>query len=327
MKRRALLAVPALAALGSCGRARNSQLADGPEPTAGPGPSPAVKVVSAGGGTVPLRHGKVMLGAYLDLKGLSASGALALRRRQLGRDERIVHCFYSWTDMLPATLSYVPPASTLMVSWRGPHYTDVNGGGSDRLISAAAHRLASRRKPTLLRWGWDMNRDFYPWGGPSNGRNTGGYIAAYRRIRRIFDDAGADNVSWVWSPNWNSHPADAWNQYPNYYPGDEYVDWVGVSGYATTQTPGDMFDELYDTYAPRKPVMITEVACADLGGTTKPDWITSFAGWVRKRPAVGAAVWFDTDTHPGSAEKWRIDSTAASLRAYRAMADDPLFRG
>ncbi|HEX9999963.1 MAG TPA: glycosyl hydrolase [Actinoplanes sp.] len=276
---------------------------------------------------MPFTKGKIKLGAYVELGGLSESAGLSLRRRQLGRAERIVHQFYSWKDPLPTSLSYLSSASTLMLSWRAPAYTEVNDGSADKLIAAAARRMVTRGRPTLLRWAWDMNRDFYQWGGAANNKDTAGYVKAWRRVHRIFGEEGADNVSWVWSPNASSVPSDQWNRYANYYPGDEYVDWAGVSGYGQTQSPAEIFDAFYDAYAPRKPIMITEVSAVDRGGLTKPEWITSFREWVKARPAVGAVVWFDTDTHPGSKEKWRIDSTAASLSAYRAMSDDPSFSG
>ena len=331
MRRRSLLGLSALAAAPLAG-CRTYRSDDDPPPVAPVRPSadgvaPAGSVVTDGGGAVPRRAGRVMLGGYVDLAGLSATAGLALRRRQLGRPERIVHRFYSWTDPLPVSLPYVSAKSTLMVSWRGPYHKDVTNGSADKLIASAARRLVERGRPTLLRWGWDMNRDFYKWGGAANNRNPKGYVAAYRRIHGIFADEGADNVSWVWSPNWNSHPDESWNAYENYYPGDEYVDWAGVSGYAQGQAPGEIFDAFYATYATRKPIMITEVSAVDRGGSTKPDWIASFRQWVKQHPAVGAVTWFDTDTHPGSREKWRIDSTAASLAAYRAMSDDPVFAG
>jgi hypothetical protein len=316
MRRRAILGVSVAGALAlaGCRTYRSSA------PVATP-------ALPAGGGPVAFTAGEIKLGAYVDLKGLSESDALGLRRRQLGKAERIVHRYYSWTDRLPTTLSYVPAGSTLMVSWRGPHYTSINGGSADKLIAAAARQLKDRRQPTLLRWGWDMNRDFYPWGGPANQNDPSGYVRAWRRLREIFADQGADNVSWVWSPNWNSHPDLAWNTAAHYYPGDEYVDWAGVSGYAQDQAPGDLFQNFYDTYASTKPIMLTEVGVVDRGGASKPQWIASLRDWVKQRPAIGAVVWFDTDTHPGSTEKWRIDSTSASLAAYRAMSDDPAFRG
>ncbi|GAA4602998.1 hypothetical protein GCM10023107_62480 [Actinoplanes octamycinicus] len=319
ISRRHLLLLAGSAALAGCTAPDKPSWP--PVPSALPSPS----AVRTGGGPVPLQPGKVMLGAYVALHGMSPAGGLALRRRQLGHDLRIVHRYYSWTDQLPTRLSYLPPASTLMISWRGPRLTDITTGRADRLITAAARRLAAGDRPVLLRWGWDMNRDFYRWGGAANGRSPAGYVTAWKRLRGLFAEAGADNVSWVWSPNWNTHPEEPWNNRDGYYPGDDLVDWVGVSGYSQGETPEQMFDPVYQTYAARKPIMITEVAVADRGGASKPDWIRDFAAWARSRPAVGAAVWFDTDTHPGSTEKWRIDSDRASLAAYRAMAGDPVF--
>jgi len=333
VRRRSLLGLSALAAAVPLTGCKTYRSDDVPPPVVShspPAPGAVVgvtPVVTKGGGPVPFVHGAVMLGAYTDLKGLGPSAGIDLRRRQLGRPERIVHRYYSWDDQLPISLPYVSSKSTLMISWRGPAYKDINGGAADKLIARAARRLAQRKKPTLLRWAWDMNRAFYKWGGPDNNRDTAGYIKAYRRIHGIFADEGAENVSWVWSPNWNSRPDEDWNAFTNYYPGDEYVDWAGVSGYAQAQAPGDLFDAFYETYATRKPIMITEVSAVDRGSATKPEWIDSFREWVKEHPAIGAAIWFDTDTHPGSQEKWRIDSTPAALAAYKAMSNDPVFTG
>ncbi|MFF5076762.1 glycoside hydrolase family 26 protein [Actinoplanes sp. NPDC000266] len=329
MNRRRLLGLSALAALplAGCKTYRSDEVPPPIQSHPAPSASASASAVLTGGGVVPYRSGRVLLGAYTQLKGLTTAEGIALRKKQLGRPERIVHRFYSWTDALPTSLSYVTSASTVMVSWRGPFSKQVNDGSSDKLIAKAARRMAQRKVPTLLRWAWDMNRDYYDWGGPSNNQDAAGYVKAYRRIHGIFADEGADNVSWVWSPNWNSYPDEDWNAYPNYYPGDEYVDWAGVSGYSEGQAPGEMFDQFYETYSARKPIMITEVSATDRGGSTKPDWINAFHQWVKTRPAVGAVCWFDTDIHPGSTEKWRIDSTAASLKAYRAMSADPVFAG
>jgi hypothetical protein len=326
MNRRALLGLAALGLLPAAGCSRPAPL--GPDGTNQDLPSPAVSLptpVTAGGGVVPILPGRVRLGAYLALKGLSLNSALTLRRRQLGRNPAILQRFYQWTD--PLTASALPAGTTLMMAWGGTGYDAITSGKSDKLIAAAARDLAARTQPTLLRWAWDMNRDFYRWGGSSNAQKPAGYVASWQRIRRIFKDEGADRVSWVWSPNWNSHPDATWNTIADYYPGDSAVDWVGVSGYADTQAPADMFDEVYATYAGHKPIILTEVAVVDHGGRTKADWIIEFAAWVRTRPGIGAVVWFDTDTHPGSTEKWRIDSPATALAAYRSMAADPAFGG
>ena len=59
------------------------------------------------------------------------------------------------------------------------------------------------------------------------------FVQAWIRIYNIFEEVGADNVVWVWCGNANSFKhknakgAYAWE----YYPGDEYVDWISADGY------------------------------------------------------------------------------------------------
>jgi hypothetical protein len=285
-------------------------------------------VVLKGGGPVPYVPGKVLLGSYLDLEHMSEAQAIALRREQLGRDQRIVHVFYAWTDNLPQSIPWLPARAYPMISWRGTGHEAILNGSHDDLIARNARRLRRFGRPLMLRWGWEMNGDWYAWSAAKNGDDASGYVKSWRRLREIFADQGADNVSWVWSPNWNDSPVEHWNRMAAYYPGDKYVDWVGVSGYNLHhETPQKLFRPIYEAYGSRKPLMITEVGAVDRGGSTKGDWIELFTAWCKQSPSVGAVTWFDTDTHPGYHEKWRIDTDAASLAAFRAMARDRHFGG
>ena len=297
-------------------------------------PAPATTTAAAtkapvlGGGPVPFRPGKALLGSYLALGGMSITQSLALRRKQLGRDQRIVHVFYTWADNLPPARPDVGDAGTLMISWAGTRYAEITGGSADKRIAVGARRLAAHGKPTLLRWGWEMNGNWFAWDGTHNGKQPAGYVQAWRRLHRIFRDEGADNVSWVWSPNWNSGPNVPWNAYERYYPGDAYVDWVGVSAYPfNSQTPRTLFHRICDTYGSRKPIMLTETAAIDHGGRSKADWITAFSAYVQATPSIGGVVWFDTDTQPGTDENFRVDTSSATLAAYRAMARSARFGG
>ncbi len=322
------LAVRAIVREETAAEATSSPGRAGASASAPPVAKATPQVVTKGGGPVPLRPGKVMLGAYLGLEGRSLTESLALRRSQLGRDERIVHVFYDFDDTLPYAVESLPAGATPMVSWRGCPLTDITSGASDALIIRAARQLKRMGRPVLLRWGWEMNGDWYKWSAARNNKDSKAYVAAWQRLHRIFAEQKATNVSWVWSPNWNSAPIADWNTFAALYPGDSYVDWVGVSGYNLhRETPDTMFGGIYRAYAARKPIMITEVGSMDRGGRTKADWITLFAAWVEAHPGVGAVTWFDTDTHPGYDEKWRIDTDAESLAAYRAMAASARFSG
>ncbi|MEV0900623.1 glycosyl hydrolase [Actinoplanes sp. NPDC049802] len=295
-------------------------------PSATPSPFAAVADPAKLGGVVPFTPGKALLGSYLGLTGMSYPEAVRYRRKQLGRDHRIVHVFYAWPDQLPTSIEGMPKKAIPMVSWRGPKYDKILSGDSDELIATAARRLKQLDRPTLLRWGWEMNGRWYEWGGFQNKRDPEGFIKCFRHLREIFDDQGADNVSWVWSPNWRSSPDEHWNRMEAYYPGDKFVDWVGVSGYDfDREKPPTLFDPIYQKYASRKPILITEVGSKDYGGTSKADWITEFSEYVAQRPAIGGSVWFDTDTHPNYPERWRFDTDPRSTAAYKAMATSPRF--
>lgn len=272
--------------------------------------------------------GKVMVGAYLSLKGMSDEQALAYRRTQLGLDPRILHRYYGWSDPLPQSRQGIPSDSILMISWDGAPYRSINNGSQDALIRKAADALAAYREPVFLRWAWEMNGNWYNWGGAENGDNPAAFVTAWRHIHDIFRARGATNVAWVWGPNCFSVPQAGWNDMTAYYPGDTYVDWVGVSGYFNSrETPDYLFGPVMKRYAGRKPIMLAETGALEKGGTVKADWISALASWITAHPSVAALVWFDTDNDKGNTKNWRIDSTPGSLAAYRRLLADPHFQG
>lgn len=71
-----------------------------------------------------------------------------------------------------------------------------------------------------------MNGDWYPWY-----RDTTAYVAAWRHIVTVFKEEGATNARFVFSINPNLYqPDDAWlANIEKYYPGDEYVDYIGMT--------------------------------------------------------------------------------------------------
>jgi hypothetical protein len=284
--------------------------------------------VSSRGGPVPFRAGAAMMGSYLALGGKSLKQSLALRRKQLGREQRIVHVFYPWNGYVPRSEPDVARSSTLMVSWHGAEYAGINNGSSDRNIVSMAKKLKGMKRPILLRWGWEMNGDWFEWGGANNGQDPAGYAKAWKRMHRIFREQGADNVAWVWSPNWNSGPNASWNKMQRYYPGDDYVDWVGVSGYDFySESPKTLFTPVVRAYGERKPIIFSETAAVEHGGRSKAEWVRKLAAYVKATPEIGAVVWFDTDTQDDTNHNFRPDTDSATLAAYRAMVRSSRFAG
>ncbi|MFC4072066.1 glycoside hydrolase family 26 protein [Actinoplanes subglobosus] len=337
MKRRQLLTLLAVTGTAACGTSPAATTATatpsgapvsvpapatterlGPALTAtSPPPSPSTSVS-------PPVTGKpgVMLGSYLALGGRTLRQSLALRRRQLSREQRIVHRFYPWDGYLPASEPDVAAASRLMVSWHGAPWAGILDGGSDAMIRSVARKLKAMDRPILLRWGWEMNGDWFAWSGAANGQDPAGYVTAWRRLHRIFADQGATNVSWIWSPNWNSSPDVPWNRMQSYYPGDAYVDWVGVSGYNFYgESPSTLFGPVTRRYGGRKPIILSETSAV----RDRARYIERLHTWVADTPAVGAVVWFDTDIQEGTDHDFRIDADPSALAAYRSMAQDPYF--
>jgi beta-mannanase len=178
-----------------------------------------------------------------------------------------------------------------------------------------------------------MNGNWYPWDGSHNGASAAAatkYIAAYRHVHDVFSGAGATNVLWVFSPNVDSVPGDAWNQWSNYYPGDGYVDWMGFDGYnwgtvmtgTSWRTFTNMTSAIYAGLAAKgKPIMIPETASTELGGD-KGAWITAVLPALKTSfPAIKALVWF----HMNKETDWRIDSSPQARDAFVPMARDAYF--
>jgi hypothetical protein len=97
----------------------------------------------------------------------------------------------------------------------------IAAGDHDEYVARWAGQVVDYGLPVRLRFAHEMNADIYPWS-EVDGRNPpGSYVAAWRHVRDVFDDAGADNVTWVWSPN---TPYPGTTPLADLYPGDDEVD-------------------------------------------------------------------------------------------------------
>jgi mannan endo-1,4-beta-mannosidase len=172
-----------------------------------------------------------------------------------------------------------------------------------------------------------------------NGNATEDFVATWRYIHDIFDAAGATNVLWVWSPIAGAAtPNRAVDlNIEEVYPGDEYVDWIGMSGFnfGTTQQPWgvagwETFSQIFFASYTRmgglanKPIVIAETASTEEGGD-KAAWITeAFGSELPERfPNVRAVVWFNIVKETD----WRVESSPESLRAFVTQASSPYLQG
>jgi beta-mannanase len=190
-------------------------------------------------------------------------------------------------------------------------------GRHDVLIRRWARALAAYGGPVKLRFAHEMNGNWYPWSEEANGNHPGDFAKAWLHTWRIFRRAGATNVEWVWSPV-------ALDMQSDQYPGDRYVDRIGLSGFVggiqLRHRPWRSFSTLFRRalrqvrrIAPEKPIEISEVGVAEKGGH-KAAWIRGMFRTLAHRPVIDTLVWFNMD----KGSDWRIDTSERSVRAFRA---------
>jgi mannan endo-1,4-beta-mannosidase len=136
----------------------------------------------------------------------------------------------------------------------------VYGNGDDRRVYI---RLAHEMNGTWYAWSETTGKNWQTGQPrPGNGNSPGSYVAMWRHVFAIFRAKGLDasHVQWIWCVNnadmKGSQPAE------HYYPGDDYVDWVGIDGYnKNKQSPEDVFDDMIQrvTSLTSKPLGILEV--------------------------------------------------------------------
>ncbi len=137
-------------------------------------------------------------------------------------------------------------------------------------------------RPIFLRIGYEFD-------GPHNKLQPGEYTNAYRYIVDFIRSRGVTNVAFVWhslnNTTYGNHPVMSW------YPGDDYVDWFGLSVFR-----GHVWDDVIFSYletfvdlarSRSKPVMIAE-SCPN-GGITNNNyetwnrWFVPYLSYIHKK--------------------------------------------
>ena len=176
--------------------------------------------------------------------------------------------------------------------------------GPDRVLGTTDDRRV------YIRFAHEMNGNWYPWAAAVGGNSAAHYILMWHRVRGIFWQRGLDasTVQWIWAVNHEdvgAVPAE------DYYPGDEYVDWIGIDGYnwGTSQSwsswipPEAVFGPMLARLRviSAKPLALTETASSSsLRGkvdvAAKSQWITQLFGYATAA-TTGArmVVWFNED--------------------------------
>lgn len=266
---------------------------------------------------------------------------------KVGRKFDIIHRYHDWGT---ASNGVFPDAHERMlitsghiihVAWESRDYAggtwlpwaSIANGSQDAVIDAAADRVKASPGKFLIDFDHEMDHE--------SRRNRGTdaeFVSAYRRIVDRFRAKGVTNVAWVWTVmGWSGTYA----RYPNLYPGDAYVDWIGYDPYnfytcnrSAWKDTATTFGAFYDwMHAPaqmawhgNKPYLLSEFGGIEdpADPTRKGNWNRGIVAALKKYPEIKGLSWFNSDTSlSGGYCNLFLDSSPDSLAGYIQAGRDP----
>lgn len=227
----------------------------------------------------------------------------------------LINIYLKWKEYMPYRTTDIIgyKEQLLMITWQ-PFFSsnneksilkDITDGKYDDYIRDFALMAKNLNKPVLLRFAQEMNGNWFPWSGSKNGNNTEIYQKAYRYVYELFSEMECNNVEFVFSVSFKDIPNKEWNRFEKYYPGDEYVDWIGIDMInwgnirkIYTNNPSGIINSVYERIIkkyPKKPILISEAAFPSQN-VDKKKWIKEFFDSLKtKYTAIKAFVWYDID--------------------------------
>lgn len=214
-----------------------------------------------------------------------------------------------------------------------PHNNLSVVNNTDGYLEQLAKDMENSGCRMMLRFAGEMNDTTSEW----FTENTEIYKEKFRIVADIFHKF-APSVPVIWAPNF--YPSDTID---DYYPGDEYVDYVGLSSYMMHQPITDplgkgvdrsrfsnQLDTLYSLYGHKKPIIIVEGGASYMDYDTWAD-ITPFASWQLKDfytylpikyPNVKLCFIFDSDRER---QKFSLSNNPEYLASYKEGIKNELY--
>ncbi|MBV9667162.1 MAG: hypothetical protein JO327_03430 [Nitrososphaeraceae archaeon] len=112
-------------------------------------------------------------------------------------------------------------------------HANITAGKADAALTTYAQAAKNFAIPLLIEYGVEINGNWFPW----NQEGPNAFVSAYRHIIDIFRCVGAHNVKFA------LHLDLSENNIANgggrkWYPGDQYIDCIGVSAYGEPKNGG-----------------------------------------------------------------------------------------
>lgn len=208
----------------------------------------------------------------------------------------------------------------------------------------------------IIRFCHEMNGTWSGYNPHTQGKTSAQFVAMWQHVVQVFAAQGATNARWHWCPNqYNPGAADAGNDsatrssagLQQLYPGDNYVDYVGIDGYNRSSADGgnnwvtflNTFQYSYNTMysgdsftsgpicGSTKPMILGEIGCWETDSTSGAGAGQSKAQWFLDMltviPAdmpniIGVCYW---DEIPNNYLEYFLDSSPAATAGWETVAN------
>ncbi len=195
-------------------------------------------------------------------------------------------------------------------------FDTVIAGGHDEYFQKFAEDAKKYGGEIILAPYSEFNGNWYPWSMTKEGNTSDKFKKSWIHIHGFFKNI--PNVKFAWIVNSGSIPDIPSNQFDLYYPGSEYIDYVGVDGF-NDGNPWESFETMFGKSLPKlekynKPVYIFSMGVAD--DKRKAGWIIdAFTVQLHKYPYVKGWLWFNENKE----KDWRVNSNPESLEAFKSI--------
>ncbi len=294
--------------------------------------------------TTPAQTTDIAVGIAVDDSNQSNNNQISNYVGAVGTSPNFVQWYQSWSEPLyyssqesSVTSNHLTP----VISWTSDatSLTSISDGSQNTTLDAAA-TLAKQWPGTLyIRFDYEMNISSSEWYPANLGETPANFVAAWQYVVNRFSTDGVTNVKWIWSPNVNCNGSCPFD---SYFPGDSYVNMVGLDGYnyawvdnVDWESFADLFQNSYNdivALAPGKPVDIAETASAEANssetssGDSKATWIQQMSSYIPSNmPAVTSITWWSAAADQATLE---VNSSTASLAAWKDdVVTNPTYSG
>jgi mannan endo-1,4-beta-mannosidase len=258
-------------------------------------------------------------GKYLGLS-VSSPNLFVPTERAMGITANVVTKYYSIGDAISiqaiASLCAEHILPIIELDSDSMSVAKIANGSEDKYFTSLALQIGALQSPVGIDLNHEFNGPWFGWG--FKDVTSGQFVAAWRHIVTLFRDNGASNVIWIWNPNVMSQ-----GTLPNlkpWYPGDAYVNWVGLDGYfySSNDSYASVFDYTVDHIRSftKVPMLIVETGANPTSGRARA--INSIFQGVEKMPGILGLIYFDYDKT--TTHNWYINNDPSALTAFKADA-------